>query len=89
MEAPPGITVEPEGEEKEDGRRTDDLAARVQKLEEQVSGMHRKMWEAMGFAEATTEEAIDAFQRPETGYPPNPEPIKQLGAWEVKHASRI
>ena len=56
VEAPPGITVEPEGEEKEDGRRTDDLAARVQKLEEQVRGMHRKMWEAMGFAEATTAE---------------------------------
>ena len=48
--------MKPEDEEKEDGRRTDDLAARVQKLEEQVRGMHRKMWEAMRFAEATTEE---------------------------------
>ena len=48
--------MEPEDEEKEDGRRTDDLAARVQKLEEQVRGMHRKMWEAIRFAEATTEE---------------------------------
>ena len=49
MDVPPGIMVEREDEEKEDGRRMDKLAARVQMLEERVRGMHEKMWEAMSF----------------------------------------
>ena len=58
VEVPPGIMVEREYEEKEDRRRTDNLAARVQKLEEQVRGMHQKMWEAMSFTGAVTEKRV-------------------------------
>ena len=56
VEVPLGFMVEAEEDEKEDRRRMDNLVARVQKLEEQVRGMHQKMWEAMSFTEAVTEE---------------------------------
>ena len=49
VEVPPGIMVERERNEKKDTKRTDDLVARVQKLEEQMRWMHQKMWEATSF----------------------------------------
>ena len=56
VEVPLGIMVEREGNQKEDAKRTDNLVARVQKLEEQVRWMHQKMWEATSFTGAFTED---------------------------------
>ena len=57
-----------EDEEKEDGRRMDKLAARVQKLEERVRrGMHEKMWEAMSFTGTATEEESTSWKRDGAG----------------------
>ena len=55
-EVPPRIVVEREKEEKEDRKRTDNLVARVQKLEGQMREMHQKKWEATSFTQAVTEE---------------------------------
>ena len=80
MEVTPGIMVEKEDEEKEDRRRTDNLAARVQKLEEQVRGMHQKMWEAMSFTGVATEEESASWRRDGAGG----EWQRWHGAWWVK-----
>ena len=45
---PPGTLVERE-EEEEDKSGTENLAARVQQLAEQMREMRQRMWEAMGF----------------------------------------
>ena len=66
VDVPPGIMVEREDEE-EDGRRMDKLAARVQKLEERVRGMHEKMWEAMSFTGTATEEESTSWRRDGAG----------------------
>ena len=56
-----------EDEEKEDGRKMDDLAARVQKFEERVRGMHQKMWEGMSFTGTATEEESASWRRDSPG----------------------
>ena len=63
IEVPPGIMVE---REEEDRKRTDNLVARVQKLEGQMREMHQKMWEATSFTSftvASTEEESVSWRR--------------------------
>ena len=63
VEVPPGIMVERDRGQKEDTKRTDNLVARVQKLEESMRWMHQKMWEATSFTVASTEEESASWRR--------------------------
>ena len=83
VDVPPGIMVEREDEEEEDGRRMDKLAARVQKLEERVRGMHEKMWEAMSFTGTATEEESTSWRRDDAGG----EWQRWKGEWWIRVAS--
>ena len=80
VEVPPGIMVERERNEKEDTKRTDNLVARVQNLEEQMRWMHRKMWDATSFTVASTKEESVSWRREGAGG----EWQRWKGAWWVK-----
>ena len=80
VEIPPGIMVERERNEKEDAERSDNLVARVQKLEEQMRWMHQKTWEATSFTGAPTEEECVSWRGDGAGG----EWQRWNGAWWVK-----
>ena len=80
VEVPPGITVERERNETEDRKRTDDLVARVQKLEEQMRWMHQKVWETTSFTVAFTEDESASWRREGAGG----EWQRWKGAWWIK-----
>ena len=76
-EVPPEIMVE---REEEDTKRTDNLVARVQKLEGQMRWMHQKLWEATSFTGRPTEEENVSWRRDGAGR----EWQRWKGAWWVK-----
>ena len=73
--------MEREKEEKEDRKRTDNLVARVQKLEGQMREMLQKKWEATSFTQAVIEEENASWRCEGAG---GEEWQRWKGAWWVK-----